>query len=83
MQLNIPKFLPEYADVPQHDYTKAFHAEIGPFHRALWDKVVRKLMVLFAIILELPEEYFVERHAYGRKSEDHLRYVSLLPFKDA
>ncbi|KZP33296.1 2OG-Fe(II) oxygenase superfamily protein [Athelia psychrophila] len=77
--LNIPKFIPEYADVPQHDFTKALHAEIGPFHKALWDKVVRKLMVLFAIILELPEQYFVERHAYDRASEDHLRYLLYHP----
>jgi len=36
-------------------------------------------MVLFAIILELPEEYFVERHSYDRPSEDHLRYMVYHP----
>lgn len=75
-QLNIPKFTPDYISVPQHDFIKAFHDEIGPFHRKVWDQVIRKLFVLFAIILQLPENYFVDRHNYDQPSEDHLRYVS-------
>ena len=74
-QLNIPKFIPEYESVPQSDFIKQFHDEIAPFHRQIYENVIRKLMVLFAIILELPEDYFVERHAYERPSEDHMRYV--------
>lgn len=73
--LNIPKFIPEYADVPKHTFTNTYQSEIAPFHRVLWENVVRKLMVLFAIILELPEQYFVEMHAYDKASEDHMRYV--------
>jgi isopenicillin N synthase-like dioxygenase len=76
-QLNIPKFTTDYTDAPRHDFINALRSEIEPFHRSCWEKVVKKLMVLFAIILELPEEYFVERHAYNRPSEDHLRYVRI------
>lgn len=74
-RLNIPKFIPEYANVPKHAFTNTYQSEIAHFQRNLWEKVIRKLMVLFAIILELPEQYFVERHAYDNASEDHLRYV--------
>jgi isopenicillin N synthase-like dioxygenase len=62
--------------MPRHDLIKTFEDEIAPFHRLVWDAVIRKLLVLFAIILELPENYFVERHHYEEPSEDHLRYVS-------
>lgn len=32
-------------------------------------------MVLFAIVLELPEDYFLDRHRYDEKSDCHLRYM--------
>lgn len=49
--------------------------EIASFHRELFDKVVRKLFVLISIILELPENYLVDAHAYDEESDDHLRYM--------
>lgn len=51
------------------------HVEIAAFHRDVWDKVVRKLFILMAIILELPEDYLVNAHAYDQDSDDHLRYM--------
>ncbi|KAF8590533.1 gibberellin 2-oxidase [Ramaria rubella] len=77
--LNIPKFTPDYEHVPQTEFIRLFHDEIQPFHRLVWDQVVKKLMTLFAIILELSEDYFVERHAYDQRSEDHLRYMIYHP----
>lgn len=74
-KLSLPKYTPEYESLPRHKFVEAYKSEIQPFHRLVWDNVVRKLFVLFAIILELPENYFVERHEYSRPSEDHLRYV--------
>jgi isopenicillin N synthase-like dioxygenase len=74
-QLNIPKFTPDYASVPKHDFINTFKDEIAPFQRQVWEKVIRKLLILFAIILELPENYFVDRHHYDAPSEDHIRYV--------
>ncbi|KAK0462574.1 gibberellin 2-oxidase [Desarmillaria tabescens] len=73
--LNVPKFTSDYASIPQHQLIKSYHDEIAKFHRRVWDDVIRKLFVLFAIILELPENYFVDRHSYEAPSEDHLRYV--------
>ncbi|KII90128.1 hypothetical protein PLICRDRAFT_174911 [Plicaturopsis crispa FD-325 SS-3] len=77
--LNLPKFTQDYASMPQHDLVRTFADEIAPFHRLVWENVVRKLMVLFALIIELPENYFVDRHAYDRPSEDHLRYMIYHP----
>lgn len=49
--------------------------EIARFHRDVWEKVVRKLLVLIAIVLELPENYLADAHAYDEESDDHLRYM--------
>lgn len=49
--------------------------EIRSFHRELWEKVARKLFVLMSIILELPENYLADAHAYDEVSDDHLRYM--------
>lgn len=78
LQLNVPKFTSDYTDTPRHQLIKSFHDEIAQFHRKIWDDVIQKLLVLFAIILELPETYFVDRHSYEAPSEDHLRYVRFL-----
>ena len=40
---------------------------------------MRKIFVLFAVMLELPEDFFVSRHMYNDKSEDHLRYMVYHP----
>lgn len=77
--LNIPKFIPHYESVSSHEFIRMFEDEIAPFQRLIWDEVVIKLFVLFAIVLELPENYFVERHAYDSPSEDHLRYMLYHP----
>lgn len=75
MQLNIPKAIPEWDDVPKHRIIRQNYDEIAVFHRDLFDKVIRKLFVLMAIILELPEDYLVHAHAYDKRSDDHLRYM--------
>jgi isopenicillin N synthase-like dioxygenase len=48
-----------------------------PTQKAL--DIAHKILTLFAIILELPESYFVSRHPYSQKSEDHLRYMIYRP----
>lgn len=75
MQLNVPKPIPEWEDVPKHRIVRQNYEEIAKFHRDLFDKVVRKLFVLMAIILELPEDYLVQAHSYDKRSDDHLRYM--------
>ena len=42
--------------------------------------VIAKIFILFALALELEdEEFFVRRHRYEEKSEDHLRYMLYHP----
>ncbi|KAG6911075.1 hypothetical protein DXG01_004590 [Tephrocybe rancida] len=77
--LNVPKYTPDYASVPRHDFINNFEDEIAHFQRKVWANVIRKLFVLFAIILELPEDYFVNQHHYDSPSEDHLRYMIYHP----
>lgn len=37
--------------------------------------MVQKLLTLFALVLELPEDYFLKNHRYEEKSDCHLRYM--------
>ena len=71
---NIPKFIQEY-ERPHPDLIKENWPEIEKFGRYMNDEVVSKLLVLFAIILELPEDYFLKSHRYTGKSDCHLRYM--------
>ncbi|KAJ5811548.1 hypothetical protein N7474_007849 [Penicillium riverlandense] len=73
--LNVPKPIPAWDDVPKHRIVRQNYDEIASFHRDLFDNVIRKLFVLMAIILELPEDYLVNAHAYDQLSDDHLRYM--------
>lgn len=71
---NIPKFIPAF-ERPHPEIINAHREEIENFARHISDDVVRKLLVLFAIILELPEDFFLEKHRYDEKSDCHLRYM--------
>ena len=71
---NIPKFIPEY-ERPHPEIIKQHWTEIEKFARHIANHIVPKLLVLFAIILELPESYFLKSHRYNEKSDCHLRYM--------
>jgi isopenicillin N synthase-like dioxygenase len=75
VKLNIPKAILALENEPKHDIVEQNWEEIARFHRDVWEKVARKLFVLIAIILELPENYLADAHAYDEKSDDHLRYM--------
>lgn len=71
---NVPKFTPAYER--QHPTViKDQWAVIEKFGRHIHEEVVSKLLVLIAIILELPEDYFLKQHRYEEKSDCHLRYM--------
>jgi hypothetical protein len=72
----VAKYIPEYDTLPRHAIFREHQKVIEDFHRRCWYDVARKLFMLFALAMELPENYFVERHDYERPSQDHLRYVS-------
>ncbi|OTA99785.1 hypothetical protein M426DRAFT_268787 [Hypoxylon sp. CI-4A] len=71
---NIPKFIPAF-ERPHPEVINANREEIEGFARHIHDNIVRKLLTLFAIILELPEDFFLQTHRYEEKSDCHLRYM--------
>jgi isopenicillin N synthase-like dioxygenase len=72
---NIPKFIPEL-ERSHPSIIDANKVEIEHFARHIHSEVVLKLLTLFAIILELPEDYFTARHRYDEAVSDcHLRYM--------
>lgn len=71
---NIPKFIPEL-ERPQPEIVNQNRPIIEGFARHIHDEIVRKLLTLFAIILELPEDYFLRVHRYNERSDCHLRYM--------
>ncbi|RAH47531.1 Clavaminate synthase-like protein [Aspergillus brunneoviolaceus CBS 621.78] len=72
---NIPKF-DGYHKRQQPPVLEDNIAEIEAFSRKCHSEVVVKLLRLFAILLELPDEdQLVRDHQYDVKGEDHLRYM--------
>ncbi|KAI0029137.1 Clavaminate synthase-like protein [Vararia minispora EC-137] len=79
---NIPKFNGDFA----HNHPEVIQQhlpEIERFARALHSNVLDPLHTLLALALELPEDYFTRIHTYGKKSEDHLRYMKYGKFTPA
>ncbi|WVQ84268.1 hypothetical protein IAT38_006420 [Cryptococcus sp. DSM 104549] len=77
--VNIAKYSKDFSNEPRHAIFKEHEAAIASFHRRCWTDIARKLFVLFALAMELPENYFVERHEYDKPSQDHLRYMMYHP----
>ncbi|CAG8180600.1 unnamed protein product [Penicillium salamii] len=72
---NLPKF-DGYHERPQPSVIADNIKEIEAFSRKCHTEVVEKLLRLFAILLELPDEdQLVRDHQYDVKGEDHLRYM--------
>ncbi|KAI9708665.1 MAG: hypothetical protein M1820_003883 [Bogoriella megaspora] len=76
--INIPKSIPSLSSEPRHPFLLQFHDEITTFQHKTFT-VVEKLFTLFALILELPSDFFTSRHKYSDRSEDHLRYMRYHP----
>ncbi|TVY24022.1 UPF0676 protein, partial [Lachnellula hyalina] len=76
--VNIAKFIPELASEPRHEFFNPYLAEIEDFSRRSL-ALASKIFTLFALILELPPDYFSSKHLYSSKSEDHLRYMIYRP----
>ncbi|KAL2672830.1 hypothetical protein Neosp_013546 [[Neocosmospora] mangrovei] len=76
---NIPKFIPEL-ERSQPDVVKANKPDIERFARHIHSNIALKLLTLFAIILELPEDHFTKSHRYDEAVSDcHLRYMKYHP----
>jgi isopenicillin N synthase-like dioxygenase len=73
---NIPKFTPEHANRSHPELVRQHWAAIEKFSLHIHNEIVRKLLVIFALALELEdEEWFTKRHRYEKSSGDHLRYM--------
>lgn len=73
---NIPKFIPEYSNRQHPEIVKRHWTTIERFSKQVHEQVVKKLLVIFAIALQLDdEEWFLRRHRYEKSSGDHLRYM--------
>ncbi|KAL2212636.1 Clavaminate synthase-like protein [Sarocladium strictum] len=72
---NIPKFVPAL-DRTHPSIINDNRPEIEHFARHIHSSIVQKLLVLFAIVLELPEDHFSKTHRYDEAISDcHLRYM--------
>ncbi|BCS19507.1 uncharacterized protein APUU_12335S [Aspergillus puulaauensis] len=73
---NIPKFTPEHADRKHPDVVREHWQSIEHFSKHIHEKIVKKLLTVFAIALGLEdEEWLVNKHRYEQTSGDHLRYM--------
>ncbi|KAJ4264264.1 hypothetical protein NW762_005459 [Fusarium torreyae] len=76
---NVPKFIPSL-ERSHPSVINANKPEIENFARHIHSDIVLKLLTLFAIILELPEDHFTKSHRYdGAVSDCHLRYMKYHP----
>jgi isopenicillin N synthase-like dioxygenase len=71
---NIPKFTKDFeGKYAQPDLLKSHLPDIEHFSKTLHNNVVLPLLRLFALVLEIDEEYLAKLHSYDKKSEDHFR----------
>ncbi|ROW03096.1 hypothetical protein VMCG_05809 [Cytospora schulzeri] len=76
---NHAKFTPHHAGEPRHPFFAPYEAEIAAFSRRAMETVASRILELFAIILELPGDFFASGHRYDDPSDDHLRYMCYHP----
>ena len=78
--LNIAKFTKDdtFAEYHKNNFIQNNHDKLAQLSRKVFE-VARKLFILFAIILELDENYFVDRHLYDDPSDDLLRFMKYHP----
>nr|XP_019009524.1 uncharacterized protein I206_06173 [Kwoniella pini CBS 10737]OCF48305.1 hypothetical protein I206_06173 [Kwoniella pini CBS 10737] len=74
---NIPKFIKDFPGKEAHPGPVQRNWEkIEYFAKTVQHNVIERLLIIFAIVLELEDErYFVNRHQYEIRGEDHLRYM--------
>ncbi|PSR97455.1 2OG-Fe(II) oxygenase superfamily protein [Coniella lustricola] len=75
---NHAKFTEHYEREPRHPFFEPYRGEMEVFSRQALE-VAQKIFQLFALILELPEDYFASKHRYDDPSDDHLRYMCYHP----
>jgi len=59
-----------------HEFIAIFKHEIAEFQQTCFDMVLKKLFILCAMILEVPDDYFIQRHRLEDASDTHIRMVN-------
>lgn len=73
----MPKFTDEFSDLEHPQLVKENWNEIESFSKTIHEKIVQRILILLAHVLDLDDEnYFIDRHRYGAASGDHLRYMT-------
>ncbi|KAH8670150.1 putative 1-aminocyclopropane-1-carboxylate oxidase [Tricladium varicosporioides] len=75
---NIPKFTPEH-ERPHPRLILDHYEEIRDFSLHIHNKILLPLLRLFAYVLEIDEQYFVNRHRYEAEGLEYLRYMKYHP----
>lgn len=63
---------------PRHPFFAPYAPEIEAFSRRAVG-VASRILELFALVLELPVDFFASRHRYDDASDDHLRHMLYHP----
>ncbi|GAA5994455.1 uncharacterized protein JCM10292_002074 [Rhodotorula paludigena] len=78
--LNHPKDTEVLAnDQLTFNFLEPYKPEISAFSRKVHERILDPLLRLFALLLELPEDYLSAPHAYNKASDDHLRHMVYHP----
>ncbi|KAI0113070.1 putative 1-aminocyclopropane-1-carboxylate oxidase [Daldinia grandis] len=75
---NIPKFTPEH-ERPHPQLIREHWEEIRAFSLKVHNEVLLPLLRLFAYVLEIDEDYLIERHRYEAEGLEYLRYMKYHP----
>ncbi|EMR68863.1 putative flavonol synthase protein [Eutypa lata UCREL1] len=75
---NIPKFTPEH-ERPHPQIILDHLDEVKEFSMKVHDRVLIPVLRLFAYVLEIDENYFVDRHRYDAPGLEYLRYMKYFP----
>ncbi|KAF2083612.1 putative 1-aminocyclopropane-1-carboxylate oxidase [Saccharata proteae CBS 121410] len=75
---NIPKFTPEH-ERPHPQLVLDQLEEIKTFSLHIHNNILLPLLRLFGHVLEVDEDYFVNRHRYDAEGLEYLRYMQYFP----
>ncbi|RFU31553.1 hypothetical protein B7463_g4774, partial [Scytalidium lignicola] len=75
---NIPKFTPEH-ERPHPKLILDHYEEIKRFSLHVHNHILLPLLRLFAHVLEIDEDFFVNRHRYDAEGLEYLRYMKYHP----
>ncbi|GME45916.1 Flavonol synthase protein [Neofusicoccum parvum] len=75
---NIPKFTPEH-ERPHPQIINDHIEEIKNFSLKIHNDLLLPLLRLFAHVLEIDEDHFVQRHRYDARGLEYLRYMQYHP----